>query len=332
MGATTRLLILGTALACAPAAAARLAWSMAAPMPTGKGGHVAGVVGGKVLTAGGTYWSDERTKVWTGDLHVYDPASDTWSEGPAMPFPLSYGAGATVGDRLYIVSGSDGRRDYPETIICARVRGAYHWLWGPPLPAPRIYAGAAVVGTKLYVIGGAPDNEMKGRFHNDALVLDTARPRDGWRTCRAMPGPGRALMAAAAVGDTIHVFGGYVKDGARARNSADAFKYDAANDRWRRLPSLPFATRGSDAVAVNDRVYLLGGYVTWPASTLREDGFSDKVLRLDEKRGEYLVAGELPLPLIGCNPRLLSDGRVFIHGGEDRMKHRTDLAAFVRLP
>lgn len=332
MHTATRLLILGAVLASAPSTAARLAWSMAAPMPTGKAGHVAGVVGGKVLSAGGTYWSDERTKVWTGDLRIYDPATDAWSEGPAMPFPLSYGAGATVGDRLYIVSGSDGKRDYPETIICARVRGAYHWLWGPPLPEPRIYAAAAVVGTKLYVIGGAPDHEFKGRFYNDALVLDTARPGEGWRSCRAMPGPGRALLAATAVGDTIYVFGGYVRDGARMRNSPDAFKYDAANDRWRRLPSLPFATRGSDAVAVNDRVYIMGGYVTWPAATLREEGFTGRVLRLDEGRGEYSVEGDLPVPLIGCNPRRLPDGRVFIHGGEDGMRRRTDLAAFVRLP
>lgn len=319
------------ALTATAAAGPALTFQPAANMPTGRGGQVCGVLDGKVVVAGGTYWIDGETKVWTGDLHIYDPKTNTWSKGPDMPFPLSYGTGDAIAGRLYIVSGSDGQRDYKETIICRRVGGQYQWLWGPALPAPRIYTASVVIGTKLYVIGGAPDHELNGKFYNDMLILDTARPGQGWRSSHRMPGAGRVLLGAAAIGDRIYVFGGYQRTRDGMKNSDDAFVYDTAKDRWDRLPDAPYAARCWDGLALDGQVYLLGGYVTWPLVTGRPEGFTDKVLRFDPETKRYAQAGELLLPVVGINPRVLPDGSVFVAGGEDRKKHRTDVAAIGRL-
>ncbi len=304
-----------------------LKWEPRAKMPIGKGGQVCGIVAGKLLVAGGTYWIKAETKVWTGDVGIYDPATDTWSQGPDLPFPLSYGAGDAVGGRLYIVSGSDGKRDFRETVIGAQVNGKLQWLWGPPLPAPRLYPACAVIGTKLYLIGGAPDRDLQGKLYGDVMVLDTAHLRDGWKSLRRMPGEGRVMMAAAAVGDLIYVFGGYQQGPDGNRNSHDAFVYDTVANRWQRLAKAPFAARCWDAVALGGQVYLLGGYVTWPLATGRPEGFTDKVLRFDPAAGTYTPAGELLLPVTEINPRLLPDGRVLVNGGEDIQRHRTDVVA-----
>jgi len=105
-------------------------WTRGAAMPTGKGGQVCGLVGGKMIVAGGTWWSDENTKHWTGDTYLYDPATDAWSDGPALPFPVSYGTGQSIDGKLYVVSGSDGERDYSHTMICVKKGDSYHWIWG----------------------------------------------------------------------------------------------------------------------------------------------------------------------------------------------------------
>ncbi|MDI9582755.1 MAG: kelch repeat-containing protein [Acidobacteriota bacterium] len=311
--------------------APRFVWEPGAKMPIGKGGQVTGFVHGKLLSAGGTYWVDGEKKVWTDHLDVYDPREDSWSAGPAMPFAVSYGGGLAINDRLYVVSGSDGQKDYDYTMVCRKVGRQYHWVWGPSVPEPRIYPASVAIGSKLYVIGGAADSGFKGKVHNDILILDTEHPELGWKTSRPMPGSGRTLCAAAAVGDFIYVFGGYRQMPAGMANSDDALVYDTVNDRWRRLPDAPYAARGWEAIGCGGQVYILGGFVTWPAASMRPEGFTDRILRFDQATGVYADAGELPIPVVGMNIRRMPDGRFIINGGEDIQKHRTDLVGIGKI-
>jgi N-acetylneuraminic acid mutarotase len=301
-------------------------WHPAADMPVGKGGHACGVLRGKVLSVGGTHWT-EGQKLWSGDLDLYDPATNTWSQGPGLPFAVAYGAFAVVNGRLLICGGSDGTRDYRDTLVCVPYGKSYEWLRGPALPAPRVYASAAAIGPRLYVVAGAPDNRLDGKLYNDVLAVNTAHPEEGWQALRAMPGPGRTLPAVAALEGNLYVFGGYAeRDGAMV-NLDDAIVYETAHDRWRRLPDLPYPMRGCQALAIQGKVYLFGGYVKWPAVMMRPESFTEKILCFDPITEAYTEVGELPLAAIGMNPLLLPDGRVFICGGEDRKQHRTEVSS-----
>ncbi len=318
-------------LTSAVLAGPRFVWEPGAKMPIGKGGQVTGLVNGKLLAAGGTYWINGEKKFWTGDLYVYDPATDKWSEAPAVPFPLSYGSGRAINNKLYVVSGTDGEKDYTYTLICVWRGGQYHWIWGPPVPEPRIYSVAVAIGSKLYVINGSPDSAFKGKVHDDILILDTKHPEKGWTRSRPMPGTGRTLVGAAAIDDKIYIFGGYRQIGDELANSDDAFVYDTKADRWSRLPDCPYAARCWDAMAIDGQIYIMGGYVTWPAAMMREESFTDHIMRFDPETGTYWDAGEIPIPNTQVNPRVLPDGRIMISGGEDKMKHRTDLVGFGKL-
>jgi len=329
MRVTTRpaLLVATLSIMCPALAGPTFTWERVADMPIGKGGQISGIVDGKVILAGGTHWTDDTHKVWSAETYIYDPSADVWTEGPPVPFPVSYGAGQAIGRKLYVVSGSDGTRDYSLTMVLTKIGKKLHWVWGPAVPEPRIYPASVVIGSKLYVIGGAPDHDLKGKLYDDILILDTARPEEGWRRSRGMPGTGRTLSAAAAIGDRIYVFGGYrqVRDG--LENSDDAFVYDTKADRWTRLPDVPYAARAWDGLALDGKAYILGGYVTWPRDLGRPDGFTDNILRFDPVTNTYSDAGDLPLPNVSMNPRVLRDGRVFVAGGEDKMKHRTEVTA-----
>lgn len=311
-------------------AAPALTWAPAAKMLVGKAGQVCGSVGGKVLVAGGFYWA-EGVQHWTGDLDIYDPATEIWRRGLQMPFPLSCGTGQVVGDRLYIVSGTDGDRDYDTTIICLRVAGRYDYVRGPQLPGPRLYAASAVVGSKLIVIGGAPDSKLQGKLYSDALILDTSNPQAGWKASRKMPGSGLAPAAAVAVEGLVYVFGGTAPQaGGGLRDVSSVLIYDPERDLWRRGPKLPYALRAAAAVTVGKQALLLGGWVTWPRIMDREPGATDRVLCFDPAAGTFTDAGKLPVAVSGGMATLLPDGRFLAFGGQDQEKHCTDAAALGR--
>jgi N-acetylneuraminic acid mutarotase len=77
-----------------------------------------------------------------------------------------------------------------------------------------------------------------------------------WRSHAPLPAP-RSEVAAAAVGRTLVVVGGFCADGS---TSARVDEYDPAADSWRRLPDLPGAANHAMAAASAGRLYVAGGY------------------------------------------------------------------------
>ena len=158
-----------------------------APLPVPLTGHTAAVMGGKVYVQGGSLRpgeQDAESRLW-----VYDPAADTWSEGPALP-----GRGrflqqmATIGHTIYVLGGiglkdgEDGKmqRDmlteawsYSAETGWRRLAHLPHFCAAAPTPAP-------VIGGKIYLLGG-DDATVKGftplnhpGFHNQSLCYNPA--------------------------------------------------------------------------------------------------------------------------------------------------------------
>jgi hypothetical protein len=291
------LLVLLALALIVPSGAQSLGWEQKAPLPFGRAGIVAGTLGDRVLAAGGRFWVADGAAAWTSDLDVYDVAADRWSKGPGLPFAMSCGAGGVVGGKLYVVSGTDGARDFRNTLVCAPAGKAPRWTAGPALPFPRLFAGSAVVGNRLFVIGGSPDSAMKRGGHSDMIVLDTARTRAGWRCVGKVLGGPRIFPATAVIGERIYVFGGSVQKGSEWVPSDNAMFYDLKHRRWYRLPDMPRATLGATASVADGRIYLAGGYAVWSWGSGREDGLTADVLRFDPETETYEDAGKLPLPL-----------------------------------
>jgi N-acetylneuraminic acid mutarotase len=85
----------------------------------------------------------------------------------------------------------------------------------------------------------------------------------GWE--RMADGPqGRTEVAAASIGATIVVAGGFTGDG---RSTARVDAYDTRGDRWSRLPDLPVAVHHAMAASDGRSVYVVGGYLARNALT-----------------------------------------------------------------
>jgi len=75
-----------------------------ARMPSARSAMAAGVYQGRIYVTGGE-GQDYRSMFTWRALEAYDPASNTWSTLPSMPVSRHGLAGATVGNRLHMVSG-----------------------------------------------------------------------------------------------------------------------------------------------------------------------------------------------------------------------------------
>jgi N-acetylneuraminic acid mutarotase len=298
-------------------------------MPVPSGGHAAAVLGGELFVVGGTNWRGGE-KFWLDEIQRYDPAQRAWSPAGRLPTSIAYAASASDGERLYLCGGSDAQRDLRACLALSRKDRGLRCQPIPPLPEARVYAGGAICDGVLYVVAGAADHADLSTTAGSLLAMDLNDERMRWRELSPL-GTGRFIPAVTSAAGRLYVFGGGRLDPeGEVENLADAWAYDPQANEWMRLPDLPQAARGIDAVTVDDDLILLFGGYTATAEQARARGpafgFSDHVIAFRPAERRLEAVGHMPYAAIGTAPAL-ADGRVYLTGGEDRMRHRTDTLA-----
>ena len=84
---------------------ARDGWSRKADMPTPRGGHTAGALGGRIHVTGGEAFSPSRT---FAAHQVFDPKADRWTVLDALPTARHGLGSAAVNGRWYVIGGGTG--------------------------------------------------------------------------------------------------------------------------------------------------------------------------------------------------------------------------------
>jgi N-acetylneuraminic acid mutarotase len=285
-------------------------WKERAQLPQARAGCGAGVIGKRMVVAGGSYWDGEK-KYWSDRTDLFDPETNTWSPGAPMPQPRSDAASATFRGSVYVFGGVAGGALSADTL---RFDG-YRWRSVPEakLPAPLMYPVAAATDAGILLLGGLT---TIGDLSSASRALWMWSPGTGWAKRPDFPGAFRVSAAIAAAGGKLYVFGGIHQDtaGGSLTNLQDAWSFDIKNNTWTELPTLPVARRAWAAIAVDRHIYLLGGYT---------DSFSADVYSFDLKSHEVRPAGVLPHAL--ADARFVRIGsRVLTAGGESGNKIRSN--------
>lgn len=196
----------------------------------------------------------------SGDAWEYDPAANSWRRLRDMPWHRLRFAVAAAGGKIYVAGGLDaaGRcrnnlYEYdPETDT---------WQEVSPMPSARCDLAMASFGGRLHALGGLRDFPVLGRYASRKHeVYDPAT--DTWSRRRDLPGQ-RSRLAAAALGNQVHVVGGEKRWLLRlfghsllARHQA----YHPATDSWvvEKEP-LPTPRRDMALVEIFGRLYAVGG-------------------------------------------------------------------------
>ena len=135
-------------------------WENLAPIPVGRNQFATKVLDGKIYAIGGQFGHDAG-QIDQARVDIYDPKTDTWSDGPTLPKGHSHAeAGTFVLDgRIYMAGGhttpEGGRKSIDGDVIAYTPGG--QWEVVAKLPMPLSSPAAAIIGGKLYVAGGSPN-------------------------------------------------------------------------------------------------------------------------------------------------------------------------------
>jgi len=247
-------------------------WTTGATPPVSMHHFQAVSHGGKIYVLGafnGTY--PDETPI--PNVYVYNPASDTWTEGPAIPADRQRGAaGAVAHDGLiYLVGG----------IQNGHIDGQVRWLdafdpatgtWSTLADAPRFrdHFQVAVADGKLYAVGGRRTSQATGE------VLDLTIPEvdvydvttDTWTP---LPPSGdlpteRAGTTTVTVNGHIIVMGG--ESGTQVPAHAEVEVLDPTAGTWQSLAPMNVGRHGTQAIVHEGQIYLAAGSRTRGATEI----------------------------------------------------------------
>ncbi|GIJ49072.1 hypothetical protein Val02_59580 [Virgisporangium aliadipatigenens] len=197
------------------------AWQSLAPLPIKLEGAAVAAFDKKLWVIGGIAAEDPRPLLT--DVYVYDPATDTWANGPKLPVQVGFTTAAATDKALYVVGGQvlDGSTDK----VWRLDSPTGTWVEDVKLPEPRSVGTVAYSGGRLIYAGGTARD---GKTRADVWEL---RPgADKWTTVGQLHQPREKLTAFVDPAYSVTFVGGAAResDGVADRY---ATKTDIVDDR-----------------------------------------------------------------------------------------------------
>ena len=156
-------------------------WRSCLPLSQRRMCAVAGVVGGRLVVAGGS--SDGVGHLTS--VEAYTPTG--WTPLPPLPHTTYLATACVLNGRLYVMGGVDCNK---LQVLGYSEENGFSWTVKADLPAARWYAASAVVDGKLWLIGGTDAENA----HTDSICV-YAPERDAWANGAPLP---RALAYGSA--------------------------------------------------------------------------------------------------------------------------------------
>jgi N-acetylneuraminic acid mutarotase len=234
----------------------------------------------------------------------------TWNSGATAPMKRFEAVGGVVGTKLYVIGGF-----YNEIAQTAKSVDVYDlpsntWQRIADIPEPISHAPVVVDGTTLYVLGGfVGDNPGPSSKH--VWKLDTLT--NTWSAGPDLPG-GRGGAGAARVGRNIHYFGGATRSAGvfDDEDQADHYVLNIDTGVWTTAADLPNPRNHMVAVALNGKVYAMGGQHGDFESTTSQA----EVDVYDPASNTWSRAADLPVGKSHApGSTFVVDGRIMMIGG-----------------
>ena len=146
-------------------------WVQAAPLPLPRNQLSVAVLKDSIYVIGGQLNHDKQ-QIDQTRVDIYDPDSDTWNEGPGLPYGHSHAEGATFvhDDRIWMLGGHStpegGTKGFCGDVLSLQEGG--EWDVRGKLPKPISSPAAAIIRERLYVAGG-----WDGRMDDDKNWLSS---------------------------------------------------------------------------------------------------------------------------------------------------------------
>ncbi|MGH9343056.1 MAG: Kelch repeat-containing protein [Terriglobia bacterium] len=255
--------------------------------------YAAGIIDGKLVIAGGTYWTGTpghwTKKLYSASTDAFDPISQRWEKLPDLPVPLGYPASTVVGGKLFVLGGYTGLQVNRKIFVLKKSDGRYSWSVLRERGPGRIFASAVSWGKAIYLVGGTTSFEAydaagtcctSKTATSTLLRFDMGHPARGWRKLSPYPGAPRWLPAVAIHGKSIWLFGGIFESDPKVPPTEfdGVLKYDLTQGRWNVMPRLPKPVATIQplcSLALGNNIFLFTGHKQVWQFNLRTQRYSE---------------------------------------------------------
>ena len=222
-----------------------------------------------------------------------------WEQITELPTWRIGADAAAVNGKIYLIGGYDQHENLGGRAPALSTVDVYDtqtntWHTVANMPTPRVAARTAVFSNEIYTFGGYDRKGPRGafRYKKNVEMYDTGT--DTWVKKRDMPTLRNGFMPAVVDGK-IYIIGGSVHDKKLDRDVATGLVevYDPLTNKWEKRADMP-TERDADAVVVDGKIYVIGGY-TW----LRVPGLIERFVRSIEvynpKTDKWRQLPEMPM-------------------------------------
>lgn len=191
-------------------------WSPLASMPAGteRGASGVAVLDGRIVVAGGLRGAS------VADASMFDPSANAWSPLQPLAVARDHLGAATVGGRVYAVTGRAG--GVLKAALEVLDEGSGSWSRRADILTARGGVAAAELSGRLVVLGGEGNGADPAGIFHQTESYDPAI--DAWRSDRPMA-TARHGIGAAVLGGRLYVPGGATHEGFGAVAVNESFGY-----------------------------------------------------------------------------------------------------------
>ena len=291
-------------------------WVQQTEVPTSRNGVARAVVGSKIYIIGGVPYSNKGGPGWSAlsTVEIYDTLSNAWRKGADMPTPRIAAQAAVFAGEIYVFGGySRGKIRGTKQHKIVEVYDPQTDTWTRTRDMPTLRGGfkTAVIDGKIYAIGGAVLDRQRDVEVATNLVEAYDPLANRWEKRASMPTK-RKWVDPEVIDGKIYAIGGEISPRHGVPIAEQFFtrieEYNPRTDRWRKLPDMPMSRFSFDTVAVDKKVYLIGGYAL-------NNGFK-KVTSVDvyePSLNRWTVIPPIPVGKIA--PAVAVNGVIYVLGG-----------------
>lgn len=243
---------------------------------------------------------------------IFDPKTDSWSQGSDMPTLRSGSFAAIVDNAIYIIGG--GFKQTDGTFKFLRTTEIYfpeedRWESGPDMIMPHDFPGGVLHNNYIYILGGHhPDAVVAGPQTDpgfefcERLNLSTGQ----WEEIAPLPTP-RFALTAVVINDKIVTMGGVAFRPEGFNNFDHTEVYDPASGQWSHGDiTLPWTSAGQGSIMIDGHLFIFGGY--------SGDGISSHAACLNTSNNKWSILPPMPNTLAAMGVSVL-DNTIYLLGG-----------------
>lgn len=260
-------------------------------------------VDGKIYVLGGF----TATTAFVPAVRIYDPATCTWSDGPALPRAVHHVNAAVAGGTIYVLGALADNFAAIGDVWSWNPASEPGWTVRASMP-PGSERGAAVTGVidgRIYVTGGLSGSAR-------ATVSAYTIASDTWDTTIPSLPRLRDHGCGGTVGGKLYVVGGRGDNDTITGPSKLVFEYTPGGS-WLERSAMPTGRAGAGCGIDGDRIVVAGGEGNGAAAS---GVFSEvEVYTVSADRWDSL--DPMPTPRHGMGAAFV-DGVLFIPGGATR--------------